>query len=175
MSRRRSNWIRKLWQLPDRDLYLQEFLDGVRGRLAKGADEYGDRSFSRNEFTNVTEVLDEQLDTAGWLFVLWIQARLHARGVRELQKPLLARMQREFLTAVTQWVELGLEVTPETAPLTTVGACCDELTKLAAGAYLSWRALRQRLNRVVSCLTQIPVSNQVPDDDKRGRRGGYTD
>jgi hypothetical protein len=156
------------------DFSLRRFLAGVHDRLQQGAAQYGNESFERNRFTNVGEVLAEQLDTAGWLFVLWVQARNHVRRI-QLTKAVLARFQKQFLTAVGTWIELGIKLFEDKEdPLTTTGAILDELTKLAAGAFFTWRTLQQRLDHVVNKLAQITV-NSGARQEHIGKRGGISD
>lgn len=52
-----------------------EFLDTLAARLAAGAAEYGNASFSRPAPETTAEILDEVLDVAGWAYVLWVQMR----------------------------------------------------------------------------------------------------
>lgn len=58
---------------------LDEFFDVLRARLAKGAAEYGDKSFAKPTPTSAAEILEEILDVAGWAFVHWVamRRRLH--------------------------------------------------------------------------------------------------
>ncbi len=47
-----------------------EFVAAVEARLAVGAREYGDRSFSRSPVKLIGEIRQELRDVAGWAFVL---------------------------------------------------------------------------------------------------------
>lgn len=49
----------------------EAFLDRVRARLAAGAAEYGDRSFTRPTDDLLDEIQQELEDVAGWGAILW--------------------------------------------------------------------------------------------------------
>ena len=51
--------------------HFAEFVAGVEGRLDKGQQEYGERSFSREPAELLSELEQEALDLAGWGFVLF--------------------------------------------------------------------------------------------------------
>lgn len=53
-----------------------EFSRRVKARLAKGAESYGDKSFGRPMVETCRQIAEELEDVAGWLYVLWIQARI---------------------------------------------------------------------------------------------------
>jgi hypothetical protein len=153
---------------------LQRFLEGVHARLQKGAIEYGNESFGRSTTGLVQEVLAEQLDTAGWLFVLWVQARNRQKRV-DLTAGVRARYQLQFLTAVGTWIELGIMLDDDPGEMATTGAICDELTKLAAGAFFTWQALEKRLDHAINKLLAITTSNGHRLPDFIGKRGGTRD
>lgn len=48
----------------------QEFAAAVESRLAQGARDYGDKSFSREPAELIEEIRQELRDVAGWAFVL---------------------------------------------------------------------------------------------------------
>lgn len=50
----------------------------LRERWQQGAVEYGDKSFAKPIRTTMAEVLEEQIDVVGWLFVAWYQAAIKA-------------------------------------------------------------------------------------------------
>lgn len=51
------------------------FLRELEARLAKGAEEYGNKSFNRSFKDLTDEVLQEYLDIAGWAYVGWAKAK----------------------------------------------------------------------------------------------------
>jgi hypothetical protein len=51
------------------------FLRELEARLAKGAQEYGNKSFNRSFKDLTDEVLQEYLDIAGWAYVGWAKAK----------------------------------------------------------------------------------------------------
>jgi hypothetical protein len=51
------------------------FLRELESRLAKGAQEYGNKSFNRSFRDLTEEVLQEYLDIAGWAYVGWAKAK----------------------------------------------------------------------------------------------------
>lgn len=53
-----------------------EFSRRVKARLAKGAESYGNKSFGRPMVETCRQIAEELEDVAGWLYVLWIQARI---------------------------------------------------------------------------------------------------
>lgn len=73
------------------------FIDDLKERLQKGSVEYGDRSFERTAYATVTEILEEQVDQVGWLFVLWCQAGDIWKGgdQKELRHEFIAWLYRE--------------------------------------------------------------------------------
>jgi hypothetical protein len=152
---------------------LRQFIEFVHERLEKGARDYGNKSFERSTQRNVGEVLCEQFDTAGWIFVLWVQARTHGKQV-DLTKDVRARFERQFFDAIATQVDLGLKFEPEDS-MKSPAAICDELVKLAAYAFESWALLRRRLDIAVSRLIQIPVSAVRGPADVRGKRGSFSE
>ena len=174
MARRRRTFRRRDPVPQVGDLGLQRFLEGVHARLKQGAAEYGNESFERNRQATITEVLTEQLDTAGWLFVLWVQVRTHAKRI-ELKKDVLARFQLQFLTAISTWIELGIKLDDEGDQLTTTGAICDEITKLAASAFYVWQALQQRLDHALNKLFMLVTEGDPRPIEHIGKRGGLTE
>ena len=50
---------------------FEAFMSRVRGRMNKGAREYGDRSFSEHPSLLVAEIQEELQDVCGWGFILW--------------------------------------------------------------------------------------------------------
>ena len=62
------------------DAHLDRFVTRLRARLAAGAREYGDRSFTRPAADLVDELQQEVEDIAGWGLILWIRLeRLRGR------------------------------------------------------------------------------------------------
>ena len=57
------------------------FVNATYQRLRKGAEEYGNESFSASPLELITELKEEVLDIAGWGYILWQR---------------LDRMEREF-------------------------------------------------------------------------------
>jgi len=51
------------------------FCAAIAGRLAAGAKEYGDVSFTRPVGDLLEEIEQELFDVAGWAFVLWVRVR----------------------------------------------------------------------------------------------------
>lgn len=51
-----------------------EFLDAIDKRLIQGEKDYGNQSFTSDNLGR--EVLEEILDVAGWMFVIWVQMRM---------------------------------------------------------------------------------------------------
>lgn len=49
---------------------FEQYAAGVSKRLAKGAEDYGDESFSKDPVELIKELQDECLDLAGWGFIL---------------------------------------------------------------------------------------------------------
>jgi hypothetical protein len=69
----------------------------LRERWARGAERYGDASFACPIDETVQQILEEVEDVAGWLFVLWIQARrLRGDVIDTAQRE---QLQEEFLRA----------------------------------------------------------------------------
>lgn len=52
---------------------IDRFVTRLRARLAAGAREYGDRSFTRPPAELVDEVMQELEDVAGWSLLLWLR------------------------------------------------------------------------------------------------------
>ena len=62
------------------DADLQRFVARLRQRLIKGAETYGDASFTRPAAELVDEIQQELEDVAGWSLLLWIRLdRLRGR------------------------------------------------------------------------------------------------
>jgi len=80
---------------------LDEFFDVLRARLAKGAAEYGDKSFAKPTPTSAAEILEEILDVAGWAFVHWVAMR---RRLHELD---LAAQRLEITAKATLAQRMG--------------------------------------------------------------------
>lgn len=51
------------------------FLAALRDRLALGASEYGNKSFEREFGELVDEILQEDIDRAGWSYIIWAKAK----------------------------------------------------------------------------------------------------
>lgn len=51
------------------------FLASLRDRLALGAKEYGNKSFEREFSELVDEILQEDIDRAGWSYIIWAKAK----------------------------------------------------------------------------------------------------
>lgn len=60
---------------PDRDQQLVEFQGACRKRMAQGAKEYGERSFTASPDQLLGEVQQELEDVANWAFILWCRVR----------------------------------------------------------------------------------------------------
>ena len=54
---------------------FDDFVRAVDARLAKGAQQYGDSSFSRPEDEIIRELQEELEDVAGWAFIMWLRLR----------------------------------------------------------------------------------------------------
>lgn len=62
------------------------FLRELEARLAKGAQEYGNKSFNRSFKDLTDEVLQEYLDIAGWAYVGWAKAKERLEIIEEQMK-----------------------------------------------------------------------------------------
>lgn len=63
---------------------IERFVEQLRARLAKGAEEYGDTSFCRPPMDLLRELQEEALDLAGWGFVLYVRIEAMKAKAREL-------------------------------------------------------------------------------------------
>lgn len=68
-----------------------EFFDALWERLARGAVEYGDRSFDRPLLELLDEWEQEALDLAGWGYVMWQKARRLRARAQQIDEQVRAR------------------------------------------------------------------------------------
>jgi hypothetical protein len=54
---------------------LEGFVIALRGRLDAGAQQYGDRSFTRPLVEVIGEIEQELLDVSGWSVIAWSRLR----------------------------------------------------------------------------------------------------
>lgn len=161
------------------DLWFSGLSRTLSTRWAKGAREYGDRSFSEPARKLADEILEELADVIGWLFVLW-----HAQVVERLTHGRVGRRPRDrwqsqawFLRDVAARLESGsLSATNATwrRPLARE-AVSNEIVRLAAVAALRWWQTRNSLDRICAALApQMPEGPlPIPEHNFR-RRGGLT-
>jgi len=67
--------------------YADEFIDfaaSLRDRLSKGADEYGNKSFSKHPVVLLDEIEEELLDVANWSFILFKRIRSIKKALKEV-------------------------------------------------------------------------------------------
>lgn len=62
----------------------REFIDGLRKRIWKGAEEYGDASVDRPADELFQELEEEALDISGWGFILW--TKIHRLRVKRRER-----------------------------------------------------------------------------------------
>jgi hypothetical protein len=71
------------------------FIRAVRGRLERGAVEYGDASFSADLPTLLSELEQEAEDLAGWSFILWSRLRRLRRIAEDAERRVAARSEAD--------------------------------------------------------------------------------
>lgn len=152
-------------------------------RLAKGRREYGDRSFTRAPHELAQEVMLEQIDQPGWLFVLWarvakwrpeyiaaeIDLQRNGWDEKKVQAELHRRMQHTFLRRV----EGIVKGTSEREDLNSNEAVAMyEIETLVAALFQRWLHMRDDLQRIGAIVSQCspPIDYQA-----RGRRGSRKD
>ncbi len=67
--------------------YQNDFIDfasELQARLRKGADEYENKSFSKDPLTLVQEIQEELLDVANWSFILYKRMRIIEKALRDV-------------------------------------------------------------------------------------------
>ena len=113
---------------------LAEFVEAIRARLAKGAIEYGDRSFERPASDLLGEISEELADVCGWAFVLW--ALVHR--LREQVEQVEAAQEHVEVEARVSWDDVrsvAISMLAATAPGLQVRGwppTCDERTGSAS-------------------------------------------
>lgn len=65
---------------------VDAFLDRLRARLERGAQDYGDKSFSKPLAELSDESLQEVEDIAGWSFVMWVRLRRRLERLRAVER-----------------------------------------------------------------------------------------
>jgi hypothetical protein len=137
-------------------------------RLDKGAKQYGDESFARPLQEIEREILEELVDTVGWLFVAWCR-------VQSIASP-AARARKRFLAAVCTRLLIGAWVKREDKP-------AAEIERLAAVAACQWEQMRSSLEHLGSRVFALEAeacaakhqNTTRTGDAYIGRRGGLSE
>lgn len=69
--------------MDDRLALEAEFVERLHARWRRGAEAYGDQSFSKPLPVTAEEILAEVEDIAGWAFVMWVSLRKRLTAVIE--------------------------------------------------------------------------------------------
>lgn len=148
---------------------IDEFLELLGQRLSVGATEYGDRSFARSIATTVTEVDQELLDQAGWLYVLWCQAARKSDYTKDQRnlRPL-------FLEALRHRLLRNDRRQPHEPAHGSARACMGEIEVLAMDCF-EWREQVLRRLQPIARAIEIAQVMTYPLDNYRGRRGSARD
>lgn len=131
------------------------FADRLRKRWADGAARYGDASFGRPMVETVRQVLEELEDVPGWLFVLWVQARVAAGEVLDLAQR--HELEEDFLRAMRVPRERRNAV--------------QEIEWIAGCGFERWRSIRMTLAGVLHQLGTL----QPACEATKGPRGSIRD
>jgi hypothetical protein len=145
---------------------ITEFLDEVGTRLDRGASEYGNQSFVKPVAATVREILEEQVDQVGWLYVLWCQA---ARKLPMIRDQLALRQ------VFAQDLEHRIRRNDRRVPHELGGGAASamqEIEVLALDLFLQNAELKRRLLPIARA---IEVAQSIQPDQYRGRRGGTRD
>lgn len=140
---------------------IPEFLADVRARLDHGAREYGDQSFVRPVATTQREILEEQIDQVGWLYVLWCQAARKTalpRNQEGLRATYLKRLEHRVRRNDRRKTEDGVRG--------AFDLMC-EIEVLALDLFLQGEELRRRLHPICRA---IEVAQLLQPDPLRSRK-----
>ena len=106
----------------DREQLQAEFVERLRQRWARGAREYGDRSFTRPLPETAEQILEEIEDVAGWSLIAWQQVRERLQHVEDRAAALAAmQLRMEQLRAERDALAARLHAIAET--LAGAGDC----------------------------------------------------
>lgn len=143
---------------------IADFCGQVSARLEAGAREYGDRSFRRPPGHIIREILEEALDEAGWLFVLWCQAQWKWR------EPFfaMAEERKEFLRTMRTRIRNEDRSAPPAVPH-SIPTQVATIEALLVDVFLHHESIRRRLSGVGRVL------ELAPDFEHTGRRGSKAD
>ena len=115
------------------------FLAALRDRLALGAKEYGNASFDREFSELVDEILQEDIDRAGWSYIIWAKAKnmlnKHGKSLPTHQLHILDSLcDAAFITAMRAYAawetnhhmlyELAYRATRDAVPYHAEKDCC---------------------------------------------------
>jgi len=145
---------------------VTEFLDEVGARLDRGAAEYGNQSFVKSVAATVREIMEEQVDQVGWLYVLWCQA------ARKLP---MSRDQLALRQVYRQDLEHRIRRNDRRMPHHAGAGAANamqEIEILALDLFLQNAELKRRL---IPIARAIEVAQQIEPDRYRGRRGSTRD
>lgn len=131
------------------------FADRLRKRWAEGAARYGDASFGRPMVETVRQILEELEDVPGWLFVLWVQARVAAGEVLDLAQR--RDLEEEFLRRMREHHDTRNAV--------------QEVEWIAGCGFERWRNIRMTLAGVLHQLGTLQPAGEAT----KGPRGSIRD
>ncbi len=77
-----TDQVAKRFVTDDKDTLEQfnEWEIALHNRLEIGAQEYGDSSYKREYMDLLEELLQENLDRAGWAYIMWVKANAELSG-----------------------------------------------------------------------------------------------
>jgi hypothetical protein len=113
------------------------FLGNLRDRLALGAQEYGNKSFSREFEELVDEILQEDVDRAGWSYIIWAKAK-------------------------TMLNNHGKSL--PTHQLNILDSLCDAAVMTAERAYAAWESNSQTLYELAYRASRDAVPHNAEED-----------
>jgi len=148
---------------------VREFLAEIAARLDKGREEYGDQSFVKPVSATTREILEEQADQVGWLYVLWCQAARKTDMVRDQ-----LTLRGLFLSAIEHRIRRNDRRQKDAY---AVGAlnCMEEIEVLALDLFLQGQELKRRLLPIARAIEVAQVIHADPHQYLRGRRGSVRD
>lgn len=113
------------------------FLSCLGERLALGAREYGNKSFARDFIELVDEILQEDIDRAGWSYIIWAKAKI--------------MMSKHGKSLPTHQLDI-------------LDSLCDSAIVTAERAYAAWESNHHMLYELAYRATKDSVPGHAKED-----------